>query len=140
MSETQREPCLQGLNILWAEYSYRHEHFWNNMYKLLVAALALAVVPYLKLEMPGNLKWFLLIPPILSVLLLVLSYPRVTREFDLLKEVKAKYRDWQTQLYGISHGKGSFAEHVRNFWIILVLVSAGNLWVSLAWISKISNT
>ena len=99
---TDSQLGLSEFNTLWNEYSYRHEHVWTWLHKLLIAALALSIAPYLKVQMPDSLKWFLMMPPLLSIILLLLAWFRVWREMQILKHIRCAYRESQRRLFNIT--------------------------------------
>lgn len=137
-------PNLEAFNSLWAEYSYRHEHVWNNLYKLLAAALALSIVPYLQIAIPDDLKWSLLVPPALSIILLGISWLRISRELEILDSIRDKYREWQIKLFEIdvaaAETRTNFSNHVKCFYNMIWAVAIANLGVSIWWICRMPET
>ena len=88
-----------GRELLWSEYSYRHEHIWKVVFQFTVAVVALSAVPYLPRESGGRvigldsdtLARLALLPPVVAVLLGVLALLRLHREFRRFDEVKGLY-------------------------------------------------
>lgn len=138
------DPNLDAFNSLWAEYSYRHEHVWNNLYKLLAAALVLSIAPYLQVTFPGELKWSLLVPPVMSIILLGFSWPRISRELEILSSIRKKYREWQKKLFKIDvaadEARKNFSDHVNFFYSTIWIVAVANLGVSFWWIRLMPET
>jgi hypothetical protein len=117
-----------ALELLWAEYKYRHTHIWGTTYKITAAIIAVSVVPYIKTEIMAKLGIFMIMLPIVALGLAVLGFYRIRGELKLFDKIKQKYRELQQRELGIAHDPpGSFTRDVRRYMGLLILLAVFNL-------------
>jgi hypothetical protein len=69
-TDSDRPESAQDLTYLWTEYRYRHELCWQAIYKLIVAVIALGVIPYLpqlKNNVMKSFEMWLIVPPVVAM-------------------------------------------------------------------------
>jgi len=95
-------PCTDELKYLWDEYKYRHQLCWSAVYKVTIAVVALAVVPYAQYKLIEDLhlgKWVLLVPPLIGTILAGFGIKLVLNELDLFGKTKLAYVTFQNKFY-----------------------------------------
>lgn len=132
--------------LLWDEYKYRHDHVWQTVFRLTAAAVIMSVLPYLHREIVIELGYWVIGPPVLSIVLLVFGFVRVSEELALFDLIKATHREWQNERYqffpdsaqNAAAAKG-FNIHVKLYLGLLLgltVVNAGVLmWV---WVPQVT--
>jgi len=120
--------------LIWEEYKYRHEHCWTTVFRLTSASVLLGVVPYLPNADVKHLRWWLLVPPVVAVGLIVFAWFRMLRELDLLGEVKDLHRKRQDELYpkAFTRPPSSFTNHVKLYLLFLLSLAIVNVAVGAA--------
>ena len=88
-SEENAKLDLGPLNYLWDEYKYRHGKCWEAVLKRFASVIALGVLPYTtKPELLGDLRYPLLLAPILGTLVAAYGHGIVENELDLFSRTK----------------------------------------------------
>ncbi len=121
---------------LWNEYQHRHNLVWNLVFRLTTAVVALAVIPYTQDEVTQKLKWWILAPPILGVVLGLFGFLRLWRELRHLDRIRYLYRLTQDKLFfGSPRGKSKFTMFVLLYIVFLIALAVINvLLIAFCWI------
>ena len=121
MAKTERQ------KVTWAEYEYRHEHIWKNVYKLTFSIGLLSVLPYLHRDVACVLEIWIIWAPGLAVSLGVFAVFRGWRELRGLKEIRILYREIQGTDKKL--GKGWFTSHMMFYLCALLIAASVNAYV-----------
>ena len=85
----------EDLAYLWDQYKYRHELCWSAVYKVTIAVLGLAVVPYANDSLTEFAKYGMLVPPVLGTAFAAFGVGLVKNELDIFGEVKLAFHTLQ---------------------------------------------
>ena len=150
MSKDEWTQSEQRLTYLWTQYKYRHELCWHAIYKITVAVIGLAVVPYI-LETYVNDKLietvssWLVVPPVIAIGLACLGIFVINNELRLFAATKLAHHRLEDQLLGnffqplyeqITAEKARwtlFDHYAHTIVIVLFLLSIGNAIFVLKW-------
>ena len=113
----------QDKDRLWDEYKYRHQHIWNTVFKLTGAVVLVSIVPYTNREVVCVSNWFAVAPLAVAIGLALLGLARMTREVDILMEVRAEHRRQQGL---VPAAASSFGRHVDRFLGLLLFATVVN--------------
>ena len=152
---TASKPDPQHLTYLWTEYKYRHELCWTAVYKVSVAVIALAAIPYAKAAIPNEFRGWLVAPPLIGTILAAFGILFVWSELDLFAKVKLAHHTLQDQFFDATlsdadirgaakHGltvrkawRTPFDWYVMVFMVALLLLSGGHvLFLRMSYILK----
>jgi lysylphosphatidylglycerol synthetase-like protein (DUF2156 family) len=127
------DPNLEGFDVLWEEYKYRHEKVWGIIFRTTTAAVVLSVIPYLNLEVVSGLVWWILLVPLLAVVLVGFALRVIENEMDLLSRITDKVWCVQREVFNMRHvPRRPFEGYVRAYLIILLVLGLLNC-VIIAW-------
>ncbi len=130
---------MEKAKLLWDEYKYRHDLIWKNLYKITAALVALSVVPYtgkVVTEAFGGygenfLRWFLLVPPSLAVVVALYSFVVMDNEIHLFQQIKEEYREFRRSTLNLKsvheQGSSNFQVFVRIYLVVWGVLVALNL-------------
>jgi hypothetical protein len=124
---------------LWNEYQHRHNLVWNLVFRLTVAVVVLAIIPYTQVEVMQRIGVWILVPPFLGVVLAIFGFRRVRIELKQLDHIRDLYRPLQDSLFYEFYGdEGStFGKYVQAYIIFLTLLAAGNIpLIDICWMPK----
>src|SRR5207237_9472613 len=97
---TASKPDRQDLTYLWTEYKYRHELCWTAVYKVSVAVIALAAIPYAKAAIPNEFRGCLVAPPLIGTILAAFGIIFVWNELDICAKVKLAHHTLRHHIIG----------------------------------------
>jgi hypothetical protein len=83
----------EGASLLWEEWKYRHDLFWQAFYRWGTAAVVVSVVPYVQPRLVDDLGSVVLVFPALAALLAVGASWHLFAEYARLLRVTARYRE-----------------------------------------------
>jgi len=86
---------LAVLGHLWDQYKYRHALCWSAVYKVIVAVVALDVVPYVKDAPTGRVGYWMVTPPLLGTILAGFGIFFVINELAIFANVKFAFHTLQ---------------------------------------------
>ena len=120
---------LHEAEFLWDEYKYRHEHCWKTLFRLTASTVALSIIPYLQPDLVVVLEYWIALPPLLGLALIVFGMFRIRRELELFYEVKKAFYERQTRLFGIKDSSGffNFRLHIWMYLGSLLALGVANL-------------
>jgi len=82
----------EACTLLWEEWRYRHELFWQALYRWGLAAVAVSIAPWIKPDLVNDLRYFVLFFPALASLLALFAAWHIAAEYSRLIKVDARYR------------------------------------------------
>lgn len=116
--------------LLWDEYKYRHDHIWQKLFQITIAVVVLGSVPYLKPEISKVLGSWILIAPLLSSMLTLITLVLMHFELTLFAKIATAHRLHQEHLGLLSHSKHNYFRYlVMTYVSFLLLVSVANVLV-----------
>jgi hypothetical protein len=124
------EEKLGRAEHLWNEYQHRHNLVWNLVFRLTVAVVVLAIIPYTQVAVMKRIGAGILAPPILGFVLALVGFIRVLRELEQLDHIRVLYRRLQDSLFYQFHPeKSSFRLWILFYIFILMVLAAINVLV-----------
>jgi hypothetical protein len=89
---------IEDLKYLWDVYKYRHELCWSAIYKITVAVIALAALPYAaKPGLTGALGGWMLVPPVIGTAFAAYGIFVINNELHLFSKAKLAYHSLQNR-------------------------------------------
>lgn len=82
----------QIVNLLWEEWKYRHDVFWQSIYRWGLAVGLITIAPYVSPNLIGELDYIVLFFPILAGLVSMFASWHLGAEYVRLKKVDEQYR------------------------------------------------
>lgn len=126
--------------VIWDEYHYRHEQIWSLLIKITTAVVAVSILPYIADDdITRTLKYGIIWPPLIGLLLIWLSYSRLKHEVEILKGIKDLHRLFHTIKYNIPYKKDSlFWTHLQVYLSLMFILGIINVCLILfLWIPHI---
>ena len=118
-------------DLIWDEYKYRHQHCWNTIFKLTLAVVAIAVLPFTQEKAVCALGGWILVLPALALALSSLGSVVVYRELRVLRAIRTRHR--YTQGTTAELGRDWFTPLVMVYLVALSLAAALSLCVVGDW-------
>jgi len=136
------DPNLEGFEVIWEEYKYRHDKVWRLIIQITTAAVVLSVIPYLNLDVVSGLVWGILLVPLLAVVLVGFAFLVIQNEMYLLSRIKNKFWCVQLEVFKIPlppEERRPFQGYVRVYLIILLVLGLLNcVIIALFWVPHVT--
>jgi len=140
---SNRDKELEDLKVLWEEYKYRHDLCWRIIFQITTAFVVLSVIPYVQTNVVRGLRNWVIAMPMLGILLVLFSLLVTLNELRIFYKVKTKYREIQSEKYGINHGRNwyIFTWFVVFYFLGMLAVGVINVYsIRQMWIPYIERT
>lgn len=137
----------EKIELLWAEYRYRHEHIWATIYKITTAVVTISIVPYLNINVVHALGYKVLLLPVLGVLLAIFSLLRMFSELKLFLKIKKKYIQIQNKSLLLINQINdddmnnfmSFKTHVIAYFFVLISLGVIHILIMKEWVEWVAS-
>src|SRR5215208_2490361 len=121
------DPNLEGFEVIWDDYKYRHDKVWRVIIEITTAAVVLSVIPYLNSEVVSGLVWWILLVPLLAVVLVGFAFLVIQNEMHLLSRIRDKFWCVQHEVFKMPHvERRPFQGYVRVYLVILLVLGLLN--------------
>lgn len=119
----------EDAQFIWDEYKYRHGHIWRLIFQMTTALVAISIIPYiLPDKAEDKVGVFIIVLPFIGVVLSIICTSRISRECELLDEIRKKHREFHENSYTITYKdkSSSFTRDVKVYFYSLILLALLN--------------
>jgi hypothetical protein len=136
-ASTKRPPTdAPNPDLVWDEYKYRHDICWKIILQTTVGAVLIYVVPYIEQDVAAQVRYWMVVLPVIGIVFLMFGLARFRKEEELLAHVRAHH--WSRQRASRHHA-GSFKRHATWYMCALIALGVLNIVVICAvWVPRLS--